>query len=172
MSTSNAPTEAQLARLQSLPMDAPLAALNLFKLNERAQYQQGDPEFGTPLADVSGEEAFGRYLAEAGAKLKDFGGRVVFSTTVDQVMMGPDTLDFDIAAVMYFPTRSAFLAMLADPAFQSSSRHRRAGLAKHHMLHLAGDPFVAAETIEAMRQARESDNLTEYSSLDELKATL
>jgi uncharacterized protein (DUF1330 family) len=136
------PTEAQLAQLQSLPMAAPLAALNLFKLNERAQYQPEDPEFDTPLANVSGEEAFGRYLVEAGEKLADLGGRVVFSTTVDQVMMGSDDLDFDLAAVMYFPTRSAFLAMSADPAFQSSSRHRRAGLAKHNMLHLDGDPFI------------------------------
>ena len=142
MPTNDAPTQAQLAQLQSLPMDAPLAALNLFKLNDRAQYQPEDPEFGTPLADVSGEEAFGRYLVEAGKKLADVGGKVVFSTTVDQVMIGSDDLDFDLAAVMYFPTRSAFLAMSADPAFQSSSRHRHAGLAKHNMLHLTGDPFA------------------------------
>ncbi|WP_419908318.1 type II toxin-antitoxin system RelB/DinJ family antitoxin [Candidatus Poriferisodalis sp.] len=39
-----------------------------------------------------------------------------------------------------------------------------------------GVPFEVsipnAETVEALRQAREPDELTEYSSLDELKATL
>lgn len=142
MSGESAPTEAQIATLQSLPLDAPIAALNLFKFNKRAHYQLGDPEYGTPDADVSGQEAFARYSAEAGAKLRSLGGRTVFASSIDQVMIGPDALDFDLAAVMYFPTRSAFLAMLADPAFQSSSRHRYAALERHSMLHIAGDPFA------------------------------
>ena len=45
----------------------------------------------------------------------------MFASSVDQVMIGPDALDFDLAAVMYFPTRSAFVAMLFDPEFQSSA---------------------------------------------------
>jgi len=123
-------------------MEAPVAALNLFQYNDRAQYQPGDPEFGTPEADVSGPEAFARYLAEAGKKLAEVGGKVIFSTPVDQVLMGSDELEFDLAAVMYFPTRGAFLAMMSDPDFQVSSRHRAAGLAKHNMLHLAGGAFA------------------------------
>ncbi len=142
MPEDSTPTEAQLVTLQSLPMEAPIAALNLFKLNERANYRPGDPEFGTPEGEVSGQEAFERYRAEAGAKLTSLGGRTVFAASVDQVMIGPDALDFDLAAVMYFPTRSAFLEMLADPAFQASSRHRDAALARHSMLHIAGDAFV------------------------------
>jgi hypothetical protein len=31
--------------------------------------------------------------------------------------------------------------MLADPEFAAVSRHRKAALANHYMLHLAGDPF-------------------------------
>ena len=146
MSSDSTPTEEQIATLQSLPMDTPIAALNLFKLNERAQYRPEDPEFGTPDADVSGREAFDRYLAKAGAMLQNLGGRTVFASSIEQVMMGPDALDFDLAAVMYFPTRSAFVAMMSDPDFQSSARHRYAGLAKHNMMHLAGDPFTDLAT--------------------------
>jgi uncharacterized protein (DUF1330 family) len=146
MSTANTPTEAQITTLQSLPMDAPIAALNLFKFNERAQYRPEDREFGTPDADVSGQEAFARYSAEAGAKLRSLGGRTVFASSVDQVMIGPDALDFDLAAVMYFPTRSAFVAMLSDPEFQSSARHRYAALERHSMLHIAGDPIIDMAT--------------------------
>ena len=146
MSTANTSTEAQIATLQSLPMDAPIAALNLFKFNERAQYRPEDREFGTPDADISGKEAFARYSAEAGAKLRSLGGRTVFASSVDQVMIGPDALDFDLAAVMYFPTRSAFVAMLFDPEFQSSARHRYAALARHSMLHIAGDPIIDMAT--------------------------
>jgi len=146
MSNESIPTDVQIATLQSLPLDAPIAALNLFKLHERAQYRPQDPEFGTPAADVSGQEAFSRYSAEAGAKLRSLGGRTVFAASVDQVMIGPDALNFDLAAVMYFPTRSAFVEMLADPDFQSSSRHRYAALARHSMLHIAGDPFIDVAT--------------------------
>jgi uncharacterized protein (DUF1330 family) len=131
----------QLEKLMSLPADAPVGALNLFQFNPRAQYQPGDPEYGTPEADVSGEEAFARYGASAGPFVVGCGGRVVFSTPVDQVMIGPDQPAWDVAAIMYFPTRRAFVEMLSDPAFQKASRHRKAALANHCMLHLAGGPF-------------------------------
>ena len=136
------PTEEQLAKLQSLPLDAPVGALNLFQFHERAQYQQDDPEYGSPEGDVTGMEAYARYGKGAGKFIADSGGCVVFSTPVDQVMIGPADPSWDLAAVMYFPTRRAFMLMLADPEFQSVSRHRKAALANHTMLHLAGEPFA------------------------------
>lgn len=135
------PTQSQLDKLTSLPEDAPVGALNLFQFNTRAQYQPGDPEYGTADADVAGEEAFARYSAAAGQFVVGCGGRVVFSTPVDQVMIGPEQPSWDIAAIMYFPTRRAFMEMLSDPEFQDASRHRKAALANHCMLHLAGEPF-------------------------------
>ncbi len=140
MTDTSTPSESQLQTLLSLPPDAPVAALNLFQFNTQARYQPDDPEFGTNAANVTGEEAFATYSATAGGFIEALGGRVVFSTPVDQVMIGPDT-DWDLAAIMYFPTRSAFMDMLSNPEFQSASRHRKAALANHVMLHLAGDPF-------------------------------
>ncbi len=136
------PTESQLAKLLSLPSDAPVAALNLFRFNARAQYQPEDPEFGTPAANVSGEEAYARYAATAGKFISDLGGRVVFSTPVAQVMIGPEDPAWDLAAIMFFPTRDAFVQMLSNPDFQQASRHRKAAFANHQMLHLAGEPFT------------------------------
>ena len=119
-----------------------MAALNLFQFNEQAQYQPGDPEYGTPEAQVTGREAYERYGAAAGKVIAALGGRVVFSTAVDQIMIGPSEPEWDLAAIMYFPTRAAFMAMLTDPDFQAESRHRKAAMANHYMLHLAGDPFL------------------------------
>ena len=135
------PTEEQIAKLRSLPGDVPIGALNLFNFNERAQYQSEDPEYGTPEADITGMEAFGRYGEIAGKFITELGGRVVFSTPVDQVMIGPSELSWDMAAIMYFPTRTGFMEMLSNPEFQAASRHRKAALANHTMLHLAGAPF-------------------------------
>lgn len=139
------PTDEQLAKLQSLPADEPVGALNLFQFNAKAQYQPEDPEYGKPEGDITGREAYMRYAEVAGKVIAELGGRVVFSTPIDQVMIGPSDPPWDLAAVMYFPTRKAFMQMLSAPGFQSASRHRKAALANHTMLHLAGAPFSQNE---------------------------
>ncbi|NCF77300.1 MAG: DUF1330 domain-containing protein [Proteobacteria bacterium] len=139
------PSEAQIAELMRGDHDAPVAALNLFWFNEQAQYQPEDPEYGTDAANVSGREAYAAYAAEAGQAITALGGHVAFSATLDQVMIGPDNLNFDTAAVMVFPTRRAFIEMLASPDFQAASRHRKAALSNHIMLHLDGTPFFSQD---------------------------
>lgn len=142
MTDSLTPTESQLAKLMSLPPEAPVAALNLFQFNVEAQYQPGDPEYDTEEAKVTGQEAYARYGAIAGQFITDCGGRVIFSTPVDQIMIGREDVQWDLAAIMYFPTRQAFMEMLSNPDFQTASRHRKAAMANHCMIHLAGDPFA------------------------------
>ena len=142
MESYHTPSEEQAAKLMQGDPDAPLSALNLFWFNERAQYQPDDPEYGTPAADVSGPEAYAAYAAEAGQKILALGGHVAFSVAVDQVMIGPDSLNCNTAALMVFPTRRAFVQMMTAPEFKESSRHRKAALANHVMLHLDGTPFV------------------------------
>ena len=137
------PDENRLARLQSLPADAPVAALNLFRFRAQAEYAPGDPEFGTDAANITGREAWARYAAVAEPTIVALGSRVVFSAPVDQVMIGPADCEWDVAAIMFFPTRRAFMEMTGDPEFQAASRHRKAALDDHTMLHLVGDPFVS-----------------------------
>lgn len=136
------PADSQLATLASLDPDAPVAALNLFQFNEHARYGPGDEEYGTEAADVSGQEAFSRYVVAAGQVLAGLGGRVAFSTKVEQVMIGPSDPPWHAAAIMYFPTRRAFIEMTMNPDFQAASRHRKAGLASHYQVHLDGTPWV------------------------------
>lgn len=57
-------------------------------------------------------------------------------------MNGPEDPAWDHLAIVYFPTRSAATEMFSDPEFQNASRHRKAALANHCMLHLDGDPFT------------------------------
>jgi len=141
MTSFLAPTDSQRSMLMSLPMDAPLGVFNLFLFHTTAQYKEGDPEFGTAKADVTGEQAYARYANIAGKMINDLGGRMVFSSPVNQIMIGPDNPKWNKAAIMYFPTRQAFMDMLTDPEFQKTSRHRKAALAQHYMMHLSGDPF-------------------------------
>lgn len=145
MDSYSTPSEAQVAQLMQGDHDAPVAALNLFWFNDRAQYQPEDPEYGTDAANVSGREAYAAYATEAGQVIKALGGHVALSAALDQVMIGPENLNFDTAAVMVFPTRRAFIETLTSPHFQASSRHRKAALSNHIMLHLDGTPFISQD---------------------------
>jgi len=135
------PREDQRATLMSLPHDTPLAVLNLFEFNEVANYQANDPEYGTSAAEISGREAFQRYGEIAGQFIQTLGGRTVFSVPAEQVLIGPKTANWHVAAIMFFPSRKAFLQMLSDSDFQSASRHRKAALKNHSMIHLNGEEF-------------------------------
>ena len=135
------PSEKQLAKLISLPIGTPLAVLNLFEFNAVANYQPGDPEYATSAAEVSGQEAFQLYGEVAGKTIEGLGGRVVMSAPAEQVLIGHEAANWHAAAIMYFPSRGAFLQMMSDAIFQKASRHRRAALSNHCMIHLNGGSF-------------------------------
>lgn len=118
-----------------------MAVLNLFEFNERAIYQPEDPEYGSDAAEISGQDAYRRYAEIAGNVIQDLGGRVAFSAAAEQVLIGPENANWHVAAIMYFPSREAFMQMLADPDFRLTSRHRKAALKRHHMIHLNGEVF-------------------------------
>lgn len=135
------PNDAQIKKLKELPLESPVAVLNLFKFNAQAQYQVEDLEYNLPAANISGREAYSHYAAVAGKFLTKLGGKVVFSAAIDQIMIGPQDTDWDVSAIMYFPTRRAFIEMLTNPEFQKASRHRKAALSNHVMIHLDGTSF-------------------------------
>jgi uncharacterized protein (DUF1330 family) len=135
------PSENQLANLISLPIETPLAVLNLFEFNTMANYQPGDPEYATSAAEISGQEAFNLYGEVAGKTIEDLGGRVVLQAPTEQIMIGNEAANWHAAAIMYFPSRGAFLQMMSDANFQRASRHRKAALKNHYMIHLNGEAF-------------------------------
>ena len=135
------PSENQLSKLLSMPIETPVAVLNLFEFNEVANYQSGDPEYATSAAEISGQNAFHLYGGVAGKTIEDLGGRVVMSAPVEQVLIGHEVANWHAAAIMYFPSRGAFLQMMSDANFQTASRHRRAALKNHCMIHLNGEAF-------------------------------
>ena len=135
------PSENQLSKLLSMPIETPVAVLNLFEFNEVANYQSGDPEYATSAAEISGQDAFHLYGGVARKTIEDLGGRVAMSAPVEQVLIGHEVANWHAAAIMYFPSRGAFLQMMSDANFQTASRHRRAALKNHCMIHLNGESF-------------------------------
>jgi uncharacterized protein (DUF1330 family) len=86
-------------------------------------------------------QAFQLYGEVAGKTIEGLGGRVVMSAPAEQVLIGHEAANWHAAAIMYFPSRGAFLQMMSDANFQKASRHRRAALSNHCMIHLNGGSF-------------------------------
>ena len=141
MSKTTNSTKAQFEKLMSLPTDEPVIVLNLFEFNAQANYQPEDPEYGTEKADVSGREALQTYF-DAGKKISaNLGVKRIFGSAVDQIMVGPENINWDMSVSLLFPTRQAFIDMMSHPDFKKASRHRKAALANQYNIHINGDGF-------------------------------
>lgn len=123
MTTHHEPTPEQLDAFASHGGLGPVVMLNLNRYRERAAYPPG-----TPDADVSGREAYARYGAVALEHLDHVGARPLFATEAQQVVVGCDHDAYDEVIAVWYPSRTAFLEMIADPAYRAALVHRDAGL--------------------------------------------
>lgn len=132
------PTEAQIRAVEAGP-DGRVQMINLLKFHDRARYP--DDFSGPEPTDVSGEEAYGRYGAVALEQVAKRGGRLVLLAAADEEVIGSPG-DWDQVAVVEYPSRAAFLDMIADPAYQAGTVHRTAALERTTIL--ATSPVIDA----------------------------
>jgi len=113
------PTAEQVQQLLAGPADSPVVMVNLlhFKVNADA-----------PDQGISGEQAYRAYADRMTAFVASKGGRVVFVGRVDSQVIGTDGEDFDVVALVEYPSRQAFLEIASDPFVQEIGVHRAAGL--------------------------------------------
>ena len=114
------PTDAQLQMLRDHPDDAPVVMLNLMKFKERSDDGDG-----------SGWDAYLRYSQATSPLIKEQGGRIIWTGRIEQLALGGVDGDWDMAALVEYPTRAAFLSMFASAAYQAASAHRINGLERH-----------------------------------------
>jgi uncharacterized protein (DUF1330 family) len=113
----------------------PVFMLNLLRFKERAD--------GIDAGDsVSGLEAYQRYAATAASHLERVGGEVLWAGICDPALIGPSVVQWDIAAVVRYPSRAAFLQMVADPDYLATTAHRSAGLADSRLIPCSAAPLV------------------------------
>ena len=117
------PTGDQFRAFRDDPYDGPIAQVNLLKFRVTAEYQPGEPEFGT---DEAGSAAYARYAAAFGEIATEVGGTPLLIGDVERYFIGNG--DWDAVMVMHFPSRAAFIATLNHDRYAEMSRHRDAGL--------------------------------------------
>lgn len=127
------PTQLQLEAFTKGDVKQPLAMLNLLRFKEVATYEPGDKE-----PKRSGAEAYALYGAVAQQKVREVGGDFIYVGPAQQTFVGPPDVKWDVVALVYYPSREAFLRMVAMPDYQAATRHRRAGLAATRLIQCDG----------------------------------
>ena len=116
------PNEEQLKGFTDEPEKGPIKMLNLVKLKDKAQYQDGRE------SDISGLEAYMIYGKEVVEHLEKVGAKLIFSGVVDRLMIGEADDMWDLVAIAEYPNRKAMLEMIMDPAYNETAKHREAAI--------------------------------------------
>ncbi len=128
--TATQPTDAQLAAFAARDQEGePVVMVNLLKFKEKAEYAEGTPEHGE---DVPGMVAYARYGVEVNKILLSIGAEPLFTGAAPIHMIGEG--DWDMAALVRYPSRKTFLEMTTSEAYQAIHYHREAGLAHQELI--------------------------------------
>lgn len=120
------PTDEQLFEFRNADQAAPITMVNLLKFREIAHYE--DEGLGHAPA-LTGQEAYQKYADVATRKFTENGGRVLFLAPTQQVVVGDgDKNDWDMIAIVEYPSRAAYLKGFDSDEYQAAIKHRIAGL--------------------------------------------
>lgn len=122
------PTGEQLKQFMDHGPDGAIVMLNLLKFRDKAAYEA---DAGEP--DRTGAEAYGVYSETAMRKVQEVGGDLYFMSSAHAVVIGPEG-EWDVVALVRYPSRQAFLGMVADPEYQACAHHRAAALADSRLI--------------------------------------
>jgi uncharacterized protein (DUF1330 family) len=113
------PTSEQLQTLMAGRAGEPVVMVNLLRFK---------PHADGPDAGLSGEEAYRRYADQMQTFIAARGARVLWVGRVDSQVIGTGGEEFDMIALVEYPSREAFVAIASDPHVQEIGVHRTAGL--------------------------------------------
>lgn len=123
------PERDALQALAKLPDDEPVVMLNLLRFRAQAEYPEGSGH-----APCTGREAYRRYGDKAFRHVQAVGGNTVWMGEVQATLIGPTDYPWDDVLLVQYPSRRAFLRMVADPDYLASTVHRSAALADSRLI--------------------------------------
>jgi uncharacterized protein (DUF1330 family) len=133
MNVENAmhPTPDRIADIAVDNSGEPIVMLNLLKFRERAEYADGR------ASDLSGRDAYMLYGDKMQQLVEREGGRIVFSGEVTSLVIGTVGEMWDVAALVEYPSSSAFARIVTSPEVAAIGVHRAAGLAGQLLMRVA-----------------------------------
>jgi uncharacterized protein (DUF1330 family) len=106
------PNVDQFQALATAPDEGPVVMLNLLKFK------------------AGGEDAYLRYGDTALQMVTERGGKVLWLGRAQQVLIGDPGQDWDVVALVQYPSRAAFIEMVSSPDYLEAHAHREEGLAR------------------------------------------
>lgn len=126
------PNSEVIEALRASPARGEVVMLNLLRFRTHADYAH-TPSLA-PGEPISGQAAYRKYMARTGAILARRGGEVVFLGEGGAFLIGPEQEQWDLAMLVRYPSREAFLAFIEDGEYQAVLGHRTAALADSRLL--------------------------------------
>jgi uncharacterized protein (DUF1330 family) len=121
------PRPEQIQALIASDLEGPIAMLNLLCFKERADYPDGR------ATDLSGRQAYALYAEKMAPYVESRGGRMLHASNAHLLMIGDGDLEWDMVAIMEYPSKQAFVEIASAPQVAEFAVHRAAGLA-HQLL--------------------------------------
>ncbi|MEM9616762.1 MAG: DUF1330 domain-containing protein [Pseudomonadota bacterium] len=123
------PTREQFGAMMKMADDGPVNMLNLIRLNETANYDDG--------RKMTGAEAYRAYGEESRPIFERVGGRIIWSGEPRLMLIGPEDERWDIAFIAEYPSAAAFGEMVKDNAYQKIVHHRQAAVKESRLIRMA-----------------------------------
>jgi uncharacterized protein (DUF1330 family) len=122
------PTGKQIEELKNSADDKPVVMVNLLKFKK------------TTETGEQGRKAYDRYGRNTMPILKEIGARVLYLGSVKQVFIGGEYDYWDQVLLVEYPSRNAFLQMIARPDYMQIHKDREMALENSALL--ATEPVV------------------------------
>lgn len=122
------PTREMFGKFRGLEEEGPIHMLNLVRLRDQAEYQDG--------TKASGAEAYASYGRESGPIFRRVGGRIAWSGDFRLMLIGPEDEHWDLCFIAEYPSGAAFVEMVKDPDYQKAVRHRQAAVLDSRLIRL------------------------------------
>lgn len=120
MKIAQMPAPTQIQRLMEGPEDSPVVMVNLLKFKAEADGAN---------AGMSGAESYMKYGSEMRKFVESKGGRFIWTGRVDSMLIGESDVDFDVVALVEYPSRKAFLEIAGSDHVAKIGEDRKMGLA-------------------------------------------
>ncbi len=143
------PTREQFTEFAHGSRDGEVVMINLlhFAPSERAGEGEGTGAGGAgpERALAAGVHAYRDYSDQVVKMVEARGGRVIWTGRPEHVLIGdPAADDWDLVALVSYPSRAAFVDMVTSPSYEEAHEHRARGLDRTVLL--ACEPLLDALT--------------------------
>ncbi|HEY1651612.1 MAG TPA: DUF1330 domain-containing protein [Acidimicrobiales bacterium] len=136
------PTREQFTEFAHGTRDGEVVMLNLlhFARPDDASPAPGNAADGAPAS--SGAGAYREYSDQVVKMVESRGGKVIWTGRPEHVLIGDSTTDdWDLVALVSYPSRTAFIEMVTSPKYEEAHTHRERGLDRSVLL--ACEPMLS-----------------------------